>query len=298
MDERDWLVERFEEHRPHLRAVAYRMLGSLAEADEAVQDAWLRVSRAGGDGIENFRAWLTTIVARVCLNALQARKARPEDSFGVHLPDPIVTRTAEGDPEHEVLMADSVGLALQVVLETLSPAERLAFVLHDMFDVPFEEIGAMMGRSATAARQLASRARRRVRGASVAAPDPDLARQREIVDAFFAAAHRGDFDGLMAVLDPNVVIRSDGGSKRPALTQVRRGAAEVARGAIRFALPHAVRRPALVNGAAGVVVFVSGQPYAVMGFTVARDKIVAIDCLVDPERVARLDLPRRVDDAS
>jgi RNA polymerase sigma factor (sigma-70 family) len=291
MDERDWLVERFEEHRPHLRAVAYRMLGSLAEADEAVQDAWLRVSRAGADGIENLRAWLTTIVARVCLNALQARKARPEDSFGVHLPDPIVTRTAEADPEHEVLMADSVGLALQVVLEMLSPAERLAFVLHDMFDVPFEEIGAMMGRSATAARQLASRARRRVRGASVAAPDPDLARQREIVDAFFAAAHRGDFDGLMTVLDPDVVIRSDGGSKRQVLTQVRRGAAEVARGAIKFALPHAVRRPALVNGAAGVVVFVNERPYAVMGFTVARDKILAIDCLVDPERVARLDLP-------
>ena len=211
MDERDWLVERFEEHRPHLRAVAYRMLGSLAEADEAVQDAWLRVSRAGADGIDNFRGWLTTIVARVCLNALQARKARPEDASGVHLPDPIVKRAGELDPEQEVLMADSVGLALQIVLDTLSPAERLAFVLHDMFDVPFDEIGPMVGRSATAARQLASRARRRVHGASVPAPDPDLARQRQVVDAFFAAAHRGDFDALVAVLDPDVVLRSDGG---------------------------------------------------------------------------------------
>ena len=215
MDERDWLVEHFEEHRPHLRAVAYRMLGSLAEADEAVQDAWLRVSRAGADGIENFRGWLTTIVARVCLNALQARKARPEDASGVHLPDPIVRRAGELDPEHEVLMADSVGLALQIVLDTLPPAERLAFVLHDMFDVPFDEIGPMVGRSSTAARQLASRARRRVHGASVPAPDPDLARQRQVVDAFFAAAHRGDFDALVAVLDPDVVLRSDGGEQRP-----------------------------------------------------------------------------------
>ena len=213
MDEGDWLVEHFEEHRPHLRAVAYRMLGSLAEADDAVQDAWVRVSRAGADGIENFRGWLTTIVGRVCLNALQARKARPEDSSGVHLPDPIVRRAGELDPEHEVLMADSVGLALQIVLDTLPPAERLAFVLHDMFDVPFDEIGPMVGRSATAARQLASRARRRVHGASVPTPDPDLARQRHLVDAFFAAAHRGDFDALVAVLDPDVVVRSDGGER-------------------------------------------------------------------------------------
>ncbi len=297
MDEREWLVEHFEEHRPHLRAVAYRMLGSLAEADEAVQDAWLRVSRAGADGIENVRAWLTTIVARVCLNALQARKARPEDSSGVHLPDPIVMRDGALDPEHEVLMADSVGLALQIVLDTLSPAERLAFVLHDMFEVPFDEIGPMVGRSATAARQLASRARRRVHGASVPAPDPDLARQRQVVDAFFAAAHRGDFDALVAVLDPNVVLRSDGGERRRAVSFVRRGAAEVARSAIAFALPHAVRRPALVNGAAGVVVVTNGRPFAVMGFTVARGKIVEIDCVLDPERLARLDLAV-LDDAS
>jgi RNA polymerase sigma-70 factor (ECF subfamily) len=297
MDERDWLVERFEEHRPHLRAVAYRMLGSLAEAEEAVQDAWLRVSRAGADGIENFRGWLTTIVARVCLNALQARKARPEDSAGVHLPDPIVKPASEVDPEYEVLMADSVGLALQVVLDTLSPAERLAFVLHDMFDVPFDEIGPMVGRSATAARQLASRARRRVHGASPPAPDPDLARQRQVVDAFFAAARSGDFDALVAVLDPNVVLRSDGGEKRRALSFVRRGASEVARTALRSAQPRAVLHPVVVNGAPGAVAAINGRPFSVMGFTVARGKIVAIDCLLDPERLARLDLALR-DDAS
>jgi RNA polymerase sigma factor (sigma-70 family) len=290
IDEGDWLVEHFEEHRPHLRAVAYRMLGSLAEADEAVQDAWLRVSRAGAEGIENFRGWLTTIVARVCLNALHARKARPEDAAGVHLPDPIVGRADELDPEHEVLMADSVGLALQIVLDTLPPAERLAFVLHDMFDVPFDEIGAMVGRSSTAARQLASRARRRVHGASVPAPDPDLARQRQVVDAFFAAAHRGDFDALVALLDPDVVLRSDGGERRPALSFVRRGAAEVARTAVTSAQPAAVKIPALVNGAAGVVVMTNGRPFVVMGFTVARGKIVEIDCLLDPDRLARLDL--------
>lgn len=297
MDEREWLAEHFEKHRAHLRAVAYRMLGSLAEADEAVQDSWLRVSRAGADGVENLRGWLTTIVARVCLNALQARKARPEESSGVHLPDPIVIRDGALDPEHAVLLADSVGLALQIVLDTLPPAERLAFVLHDMFDVPFDEIASMVGRSSTAARQLASRARRRVRGASVPAPEPDLARQRQVVDAFFAAAHSGDFDALAAVLDPNVVLRSDGGERRRAISFVRRGAADVARSAIAFALPHAVRRPALVNGAAGVVVMTHGRPFAVMGFTVARGKIVEIDIVLDPERLARLDLAVH-DDAS
>ena len=297
MDEREWLAEHFEEHRPHLKAVAYRMLGSVAEADEAVQDAWLRVSRAGADGIENFRAWLTTIVARVCLNALEARKARPEDSVGVHLPDPIIMRAGQLDPEHEILMADSVGLALQIVLDTLSPAERLAFVLHDMFDVPFDEIGPMVGRSTTAVRQLASRARRRVQGASVPAPDSDRARQREVVDAFFAAAHRGDFDALVAVLDPDVLLRSDGGKKRLELSFVRRGAREVARTALASAQPGAVRRPVLINGSAGVVVLANGRPFSVMAFTVAQDKIVEIDCLVDPERLAQLDLDLG-DDAS
>ena len=290
MDERDWLAERFEEHRTHLRAVAYRMLGSLAEADEAVQDSWLRVSRSGADGVENLRGWLTTIVARVCLNALQARKARPEAPAGVHIPDPIVTPDGGLDPEHEVLLADSVGLALQIVLDTLPPAERLAFVLHDMFDLSFDEIAPMVGRSSTAARQLASRARRRVRGASVPAPDPDLARQRQVVDAFFAAAHNGDFDALVAVLDPDVVLRSDGGEQRRAATVVRRGAAEVARSVLAVAQRSVLKRPALVNGAAGVVAVDNGRPFAVMGFTVAHGKVVAIDCVLDPERLARLDL--------
>lgn len=294
MDERDWLVERFEEHRPHLRAVAYRMLGSLAEADEAVQDAWIRVSRAGADGVENLRAWLTTIVARVCLNALRARKARPEDAAGVHLPDPIVRRPDEHDVESEALMADSVGLALQVVLDTLTPAERLAFVLHDIFDVPFDEIGPMVGRSAAAARQLASRARRRVQGTSAPAPDRDLGRQREVVDAFFAAAHRGDFEGLVAVLDPDVVVRSDGGRLRPDLSHVRRGATEVARTALAFAQPHVTRHPVLVNGGPGVLGTLNGRAVGVMSFTVAGGKIVEIDCLLDPERLARLDLERLI----
>ncbi|HEV8322302.1 MAG TPA: sigma-70 family RNA polymerase sigma factor [Myxococcota bacterium] len=290
MEERAWLAERFEEHRTHLRAVAYRMLGSLAEADEAIQDAWLRASGAGADGIENLGGWLTTIVARVCLNALQARKSRPQDPAAVHMPDPIITRDGPIDPEQEVLLADSVGLALQVVLDTLPPAERLAFVLHDMFDVPFDEIATMVGRSSTAARQLASRARRRVQGASVPTPDPDLARQREVVDAFFAAARAGDFDALVAVLDPDVVLRSDGGERRRALSFIRRGAAEVARSAVAGALPSAILRPALVNGAAGVVIMTHGKPFAVMGFTVAQGKIVAIDAVLDPDRLSRLDL--------
>jgi RNA polymerase sigma-70 factor (ECF subfamily) len=287
MDERDWLAARFEEHRTHLKAVAYRMLGSLAEADEAVQDAWLRVSRAGADGVENLGGWLTTIVARVCLNALQARKVR-RDPAAVHMPDPIVTREGPLDPEHEVLLADSVGLALQIVLDTLPPAERLAFVLHDMFDVPFDEIAAMVGRTSTAARQLASRARRRVQGASVPTPDPDVARQREVVDAFFAAARRGDFAALVAVLDPEVVLRSDGGERRPAVTFVRRGVDEVVRCALAGALPAAVLRPALVNGAAGVVVTIHGRPFAVMGFTVVRGKILEINVVMDPDRLAQL----------
>jgi len=288
MEEQAWLAERFEEHRTHLRAVAYRMLGSLAEADEAVQDAWLRVNRAGADGIENLRGWLTTIVARVCLNALQARKVRREDGVGVHIPDPIIGRDGAPDPEHVMMLADSVGLALQIVLDHLLPLERLAFVLHDMFDVPFDEIAPMLGRSSTAARQLASRARRRVRDAAVARPDPDLARQRQVVDAFFAAARDGDFNALVAVLDPDVVLRSDGGERRGA-SFVRRGAADVARSAVAWSLPSAILRPALVNGAVGVVVINRGQPFAVMGFTVARGKIVEIDAVLGAERVAHFD---------
>jgi RNA polymerase sigma factor (sigma-70 family) len=285
MDETE-LARRFEEHRPRMRGVAYRMLGSLAEADEAVQDTWLRVSRAGDEGIENFGGWLTTIVARVCLNLLQARKVRPEDPVGVHVPDPIITTDAE-DAEHDVLLADAVGLALQVVLETLPPAERVAFVLHDLFDLPFEEIAPLLGRNSTAARQLASRARRRV-AQGAPAPEGDVPRQRQVVDAFFAAARGGDLQELLSVLDPDVVLRSDGGAARPALSAVVRGAQAVASRAMMFARPAAELRPALINGAAGVVVYVAGQPISVMGFTVRDGRILAIDSVVDPDRLAAL----------
>jgi RNA polymerase sigma factor (sigma-70 family) len=289
MGEGNWLAERFEEHRPRLRAVAYRMLGSLGEAEDAVQEAWLRVSRADTSVVENLGGWLTTVVARVCLNVLRSRRSRREEPLGVHVPDPVVSREGGGDPEHEALVADAVGLALLVVLETLAPAERVAFVLHDLFGVPFEEIAPIVDRTPAAARQLASRARRRVRGAAPA-PDPDLARQREVVDAFFAAARRGDFEALVAVLDPDVVLRSDGGALRPSASAVVRGAAAVAGRALTFARLSPFVRPALVNGVAGVVVAPRGQPFSVMGFTVRGGKIVAIDALVDPERLRRLDL--------
>src|SRR3954447_18573429 len=227
MTEHDRLAERFEEHRPRLRAVAYRMLGSLSEAEDAVQDAWLRLSRADTGEVESLGAWLTTVTARVCLNMLRSRNTRREESLEVHVPDPIVSRAEVVDPEQTALLADAVGLALLVVLETLPPPERLAFVLHDTFAVPFEEIATILGRSPAAARQLASRARRRVQGAAPT-PDPDLARQRTVVDAFFAASREGDFEALVAVLDPDVVVRSDGGASRPAATDVIRGAAVVA----------------------------------------------------------------------
>jgi RNA polymerase sigma factor (sigma-70 family) len=289
MDEKDWLADRFEEHRAHLRAVAYRMLGSLAEADDAVQDTWLRLSRSGTSEVENLGGWMTTIVARVCLNILRSRNVRREEPLGVYLPDPVIE-----SPEEEALLADSVSLALLVVLDTLAPAERLAFVLHDMFELPFEQIAPMVGRSPAAARQLASRARRRVKGAEIPAPDADLARQRQVVDAFFQAARGGDFDALVALLDPNVVLRSDAGARRPAASVVIRGAAAVARQAlgggsggdrVRQA---ALIRPALVNGAAGVVITVRGRPLAVMGFTVVDGRIVEIDTIADPERVRRI----------
>jgi RNA polymerase sigma factor (sigma-70 family) len=289
MDEHEFLAESFEEHRTRLRAVAYRMLGSTTEADDAVQEAWLRLSRSGTSGVENLGAWLTTVVARVCLNMLRSRKLRREETLGPHLPEPIVSRADGVDPEHEALLADSVGLALLVVLDTLTPAERLAFVLHDMFAVPFEEIAPMVGRSPTAARQLASRARRRVRG-TAPVPDADLARQREVVDAFFAAAREGDFDALVSVLDPNVVLRSDGGEARPRRSMVLRGARTVAERALTFAQLSPFVRPALVNGAAGVVVTPRGRPFSVMGFTVTGGKIVEIDALSDPARLRRLDL--------
>jgi RNA polymerase sigma factor (sigma-70 family) len=290
MAESDWLTEGFEQNRIRLRAVAYRMLGSLAEADDAVQEAWLRVSRADASDVDNLGAWLTTIVARVCLNMLRSRNARREESLDVHVPDPVISRADGTNPEDQALLADSVGLALNVVLETLTPAERLAFVLHDMFGLSFEEIAPMAGRSPGAARQLASRARRRVRGADVHAPDRDLARQREVVDAFFAAAHGGDFEALVAVLDPDVVSRVDGGTARPDVSGVLRGAAVVARNTLAIASVAAPKHPVLVNGAAGVVITFGGQPVAVMGFTVAGGKIVEIDTIIDPDRLRRLDL--------
>ncbi|MEP6469683.1 MAG: RNA polymerase sigma factor SigJ [Chloroflexota bacterium] len=278
----------FETHRAHLRAVAYRMLGSLSEADDAVQEAWLRLSRAEAGEIENLGGWLTTVVGRVCLNMLRSRARRREDPLDPHLPDPIVGPAEGSDPVEEVLLADSVGLALLVVLEMLPPAERLAFVLHDMFAVPFDEIAPIVGRTAPAARQLASRARRRVQGAAPP-PDRDIARQRKVVDAFFAAARGGDLDALIAVLDPDIVLRSDRGAL-PGASVVVRGAKAVARQALMFAGPSRLVQPVLVNGAPGVVVTVDGQPFSVMSFTVSGARIVAIDALGDHERLSQLDL--------
>jgi len=290
MAESEWLVEGFEKNRPRLRAVAYRMLGSLAEADDAVQETWLRLRRSDASGVDNLGAWLTTIVARVCLNVLRSRNTRREEPMGMNVPDPVISRVNGTNPEDEALLADSVGLALLVVLQTLTPAERLAFVLHDMFDLPFEEIAPVVGRSPATARQLASRGRRRVRGADIRVPDPDVARQREVVDAFFAAARRGDFDALVAILDPDVVLRSDGGTARPDASVVLRGAAAVAGRTLTIDQPSEPKLPILVNGAAGVVVTLGGQPVAVIGFTVSRGKIVEIDAITDPERLLRLNL--------
>jgi RNA polymerase sigma factor (sigma-70 family) len=289
MDEQPWLAERFEEQRPRLRAVAYRMLGSLSEADDAVQEAWLRVSRADAGGVENLDGWLTTVVARVCLNMLRSRRSRREEPLDPRMPDPIIGPEGGGDPEQEALLAEGVGLALQVVLDTLTPAERLAFVLHDLFAVPFEEIASLLDRSPAAARQLASRARRRVRGAAPA-PDPDLAHQRAVVDAFFAAARDGDFDALLAVLDPEVVLRADGGTARARQSVVIHGAREVAAQAAIGARLAPFVRPALVNGTAGAVVVAGGRLLSVMAFTVANGKVAAIDVLFDPDRLAGLDL--------
>jgi RNA polymerase sigma-70 factor (ECF subfamily) len=285
MDERDWLANNFEEHRRHLRAVAYRMLGSLSEADDAVQEAWLRLSRSDADAIENLGGWLTTVVARVSLNMLRSRATRREEPL-VHIPDPIVDPADGTDPEHEALVADSVGLALLIVLETLSPAERLAFVLHDMFAVPFDEIAPIVDRSPEAARQLASRARRRVQGERVV-PDPDLDRQREVVDAFLAAAREGDFEALVALLDPDVVLRSDAGG---GVTLEVRGAEAVARRAGAFSQAGLVIHPALINGAVGAVSTRDGRPFSVGAVTVRDGRIVEMDFLSDPQRLAQLDL--------
>jgi RNA polymerase sigma-70 factor (ECF subfamily) len=288
MDENEWLAKRFEEHRSHLRAVAYRMLGSLSEADDAVQEGWLRLSAADTSDVENLGGWLTTVVGRVCLNMLHSRRTRRENPLDPRLPDPIISPERGVDPEQEVLLADSVGVALLVVLEMLPPAERLAFVLHDMFAVPFDEIAPIVGRSPAAARQLASRARRRVQG-TAPRPSGDPARQREVVDAFFAAARGGDLDALVAVLDPEVVLRSDGGA-RPGASVVISGPEDIARRAFSFAGPARMLRPALVNGAPGVVVTVRDRPVSIMGFTVTDGRIAAIDVLTDPDRLSRLDL--------
>jgi RNA polymerase sigma factor (sigma-70 family) len=290
MGEGEWLAERFEANRAHLRAVAYRMLGSLSEADDAVQEAWLHLNRSDTSGVANLNGWLTTIVARVCLDLLRARRSRREEPMGAHLPDPVVRSQDQVDPGQQALLAEGVGLALLVVLETLGPAERLAFVLHDMFAVPFDEIAAIVGRSPAAARQLASRARRRVRGAATV-PDADLSRQRAVVDAFLAAARCGDFDALLAVLDPDVVLRADRGGVPAGASRVVRGARAVAEGALSFSWRARFARPALVNGAAGIVARAAdGRPFAVMGFTVTRGKIVEIDILADPARLRQLDL--------
>src|SRR5881397_2080896 len=270
MNEHEWLADRFETHRGHLRAVAYRMLGSVSEADDAVQQAWLRLSRADTSGVENLGGWLTTVVARVSLDMLRSRESRREEPMDVHVPEPIAK--SGGNPEQEVLMADSVGLALLVVLDTLAPAERLAFVLHDIFAVPFEEIAQIVERSPAAARQLASRARRRVQGAD-AVRDPDLTRQREVVDAFLAAARGGDFNALLAVLDPDIVLRTEGREIRGAETVAK----QAARGGARAA------QPALVNGAVGVVVAPQGRLLMVLRFTIARGRIVEIDAVSEPE---------------
>jgi RNA polymerase sigma factor (sigma-70 family) len=294
MDDSEWLADRFEEHRTHLRAVACRMLGSLADADDAVQDTWLRLSRAGADDVENLGGWLTTIVARVSLNMLRSRHTRREESLEVRLPDPVVSAEDGPQPEEEALLADSVGLALQVVLDTLPPAERLAFVLHDMFDLPFDEIAPVVGRTPVAARQLASRARRRVHGADTRVPDRDVSRQREVVNAFFRAAREGEFDALVAVLDPAVVLRIDAGPRHAAASMSISGAHTVARQAL-TGLSAILHRsdllPALVNGTAGVVVARGGRPVTVIGFTVSGGKIVAIDAIADPDRVPGIAAP-------
>jgi RNA polymerase sigma-70 factor (ECF subfamily) len=286
MRESDGLAAQFEEHRTRLRRVAYRMLGSTSEADDAVQEAWLRLTRTDASGVEDLGRWLTTVVARISLNMLRSRRSRREEPMDVRVPEPIVDRVDGTDPEHEALLADSVGLALLVVLETLNPAERLAFVLHDMFGVPFDEIAGIVDRSPEAARQLASRARRRVRAENTV-PDADLAAQREVVEAFLAAARDGDFDGLVAVLDPDVVVRQDFG--RAGAREIR-GANAVASQATTYAQAGLVSKPALVNGAIGVVATREGEPFSVGGFTVRGGRIVEIDWLADATRLRELDL--------
>jgi RNA polymerase sigma factor (sigma-70 family) len=287
MNERDYLAERFEAHRTHLRAVAYRMLGSLGDVDDAVQEAWLRLSRVDATGIDNLGGWLTTVVARVCLDMLRSRQTRREEPFTPDAPEPVATGTSGSTPEQEALLADSVGLALLVVLDRLSPAERLSFVLHDMFSVPFEEIAPIVGRSEEATRQLASRARRRVRGGA-AAPDPDLVRQREVVDAFLAALRAGDFEGLLAVLDPDLVVRTD--LAPPGAQAEVRGAAVWAKGAIAYGHMARLVRPALVNGAVGLVIAQRGRLSRALTFKIVNGKITEIEVIGDPARLGDFDV--------
>jgi RNA polymerase sigma factor (sigma-70 family) len=287
MNERDYLAERFEAHRTHLRAVAYRMLGSLGDVDDAVQEAWLRLSRVDATGIGNLGGWLTTVVARVCLDMLRSRQTRREEPFTPDAPEPVATGTSGSTPEQEALLADSVGLALLVVLDRLSPAERLSFVLHDMFSVPFEEIAPIVGRSEEATRQLASRARRRVRGGA-AAPDPDLVRQREVVDAFLAALRAGDFEGLLAVLDPDLVVRTD--LAPPGAQAEVRGAAVWAKGAIAYGHMARLVRPALVNGAVGLVIAQRGRLSRALTFKIVNGKITEIEVIGDPARLGDFDV--------
>ena len=286
MGENDWLAAQFEEKRAHLRAVAYRMLGSLTEADDAVQDTWIRASRADMREIDNVGAWLTTIISRVCLNVLRSRGVRREESLEVYLPDPVISAEGSSHPETEALLADAVGMALQITLDTLTPAERLTFVLHDMFDVPFDDIAPLVDRSSAATRQLASRACRRIRGTAV--PDPDLIRQRTVVDAFFAAARNGDFDALVSLLHPEVVLRVDFAPGRPRASMLVRGAPAVARQARLGADPDAIIHPVLVNGAAGVVITLHGRPHGIMAFTVDDGGVVELDIVADPDRIRRV----------
>jgi RNA polymerase sigma-70 factor, ECF subfamily len=286
VNDHDWLAERFEAHRPHLRAVAYRMLGSASEADDAVQEAWLRLDRADTSEVENLGGWLTTVVARLCLDMLRARTSRREEPVGAHLPDPIASPQDGIDPEQEALLAEGIGLALLVVLDTLTPAERVAFVLHDMFAMPFDQVAAVVGRSPAAAKMLASRARRRVQG-TAAVPDPDLDRQRAVVEAFLAASRGGDFDALLAVLDPAVVVRADRAAVLAGADREVRGAPAVAD---TFSGRARLARPALVDGAAGAVWAPGGRPRVVFAFTIAGGRIVEIDLLADPERLRQLDL--------
>jgi RNA polymerase sigma factor (sigma-70 family) len=289
MDKDEWLAERFEENRGHLRAVAYRMLGSLSEADDAVQESWLRLSRSDATDIQNLGGWLTTVVARVSLDMLRSRKTRRENSFGAHVPEPIANRTDGKDPEHEALLADSIGLALLVVLDTLAPAERLAFVLHDMFAMPFDEIAPIVGRSPDAARQLASRARRRVQGAAMV-PKADLIEQRGVVEAFLTALRGGDFEGLLAVLDPNLVVRVDASAVAPGGSREIRGAETWAKGALAFQRVGRFAQPALVNGTVGIIFAPRGRLFRVLNFTFSRGKIVQIDVIADPARLSEVDL--------